>query len=691
MLYEPQPPPRSNRTALVVTISVLAAVLILLGIALMGAAARSGLVFGPTATATPTARPPATPTSDLRATHVAEDMLTRVAFAATLVSSVNAGTRVVGLPLVVTDGGTLTTAAATGGVILPIIVGPGITPAVAEDTATPPPASTAIFMPNIGRPPLPTDTPAPLPTSPSMPTAEAPTPVISTPEFPIPGIPPATPTLAFPTPVAPTLEPPTPVPPTPLPPTATPALPVGGELAATMRSVDTNVRVGPSNVYTVSGVLPANAGVRLRGRTQAGDWVYACCIPNTPTTFWVRRAYVNIANNSLPPGAPSDADPNSPSWLAVQPLDAALIPRPAPTGIPLGDFPLSRYDSANSGRVPSLPNAPLQPSWTVVQQAAADFVSPAAVSGSSVLASSSDNQFYSLDLATGNQRWRYDLQNNTPLAPALQDGLIYLAYGGNRMASLQEQGNNAGLIWQSDLPFNATSPMNIWLDTIFVGSGEGSDARLVALRRQNPGDRREFTEPSGRIQQVAIGQETVFVGADKLWAIDINIFDGVEIIWTSPDVFNVVAPPVYVTPGVLRQAELYAADNSGTVHALDANTGVRLWTHPFGGSITALAVNDSSVFIAGNGVLRAISRREGATQWTMPVGGTVAGGPLVTNSRALVVVQTGGIYLIDALTGGVLDAGQSVGTQVPGGPAVSGLQVLVPAANTTLYAYRGAP
>jgi hypothetical protein len=56
-----------------------------------------------------------------------------------------------------------------------------------------------------------------------------------------------------------------------------------------------------------------------------------------------------------------------------------------------------------------------------------------------------------------------------------------------------------------------------------------------------------------------------------------------------------------------------------------------------------------------------------------------------------VVVQTGGIFLIDATNGSILDATQNVPAQVPGGPAVSGLQVLVPAANFTLYGYRGAP
>ena len=99
---------------------------------------------------------------------------------------------------------------------------------------------------------------------------------------------------------------------------------------------------------------------------------------------------------------------------------------------------------------------------------------------------------------------------------------------------------------------------------------------MLAIRRSNPADRREFNEPNCRVQQPAIGQETIFVGADRLWAIDINLWLSQEIVWTSTDVFNVVAPPVYAFPGVVKLAELYAADAGGTVHALDANTGTRI-------------------------------------------------------------------------------------------------------------------
>lgn len=707
MLPAPQPPPPANRTALVITISVVAAVLVLLGIALLGMAVQNGFALGPTPTATPTPQPPMTPTPDVRATHIAEDMLTQVAYAATLVSSVGGGTRIPDLP---DDTGgadesvTVEPGTATSSLVLPLVVAPDASPTevTAPDVpATAAPISTTLFIPNIEAaatptlaPPSPTPTASPEPPPTILVPAAPPTvqaPALPTAAPPTAEPPTLTPTPLPPTPIPPTPVPPTPVPPTSVPPTATAVVPVGGELAATTRSENTTVYVGPSNVYTASAVIAPNTAVRLRGRTPAGDWVYACCIPNTAAGFWVRRAYVTIENNALPVGAPSNADPNSPSWLAVQPPDTTLIPRPTPTGIPLGDFPLARYDRANSGFVSTLPNPPLQQSWATLPQASQGFVSPAAVSGPNVLAFSNDSQLYSHDLSSGTQRWRPSLQGISRSAPSIQDGFIYLLLGGRSLACLQEQGNTAGLIWQVDLPFDATSALTIWLDTIFVGVGEGGDARLMAVRRSDPNDRREFAEPNGRVQQPAVGGETIFVGADRLWAVDINFFNGQEIVWTSPDVFNVTVPPVYAAPGVVKLAELFVADSSGTVHALDANTGVSIWRHLFGAPVSALAVNDNNVFIAGNGVLRAVSRRDGSVQWTAAVGGDIAGGPLVTNSRGLVVLKSGIIFLIDVVTGGILDASQSVQAEVPGGPAVSGLQVLIPAGNSTLYAYRGAP
>ena len=179
------PPPSTNRTGFVITVSVLSAVLVLLGVALMWFAVQNGFAFAPTPTPTPTPRPAATPTPDVRATHVAEDMHTQVAFAATLVAGMTAGAP---LPADLPANNQTAQAQVTGSIVqLPIVAAPG----TALPAQTPVPVSTVVYMPNVGNPEPPTATPLMLPT-PYVP--------------PTPAIVPPGPTPAFPTPELPTLR-----------------------------------------------------------------------------------------------------------------------------------------------------------------------------------------------------------------------------------------------------------------------------------------------------------------------------------------------------------------------------------------------------------------------------------------------------------------------------------------------------
>ena len=263
--------------------------------------------------------------------------------------------------------------------------------------------------------------------------------------------------------------------------------------------------------------------MELRGRTPAGDWVYVCCVNNV--SAWARVTHVTIANNTLLPGVTSTAEPNDPRWLPTQRIDPLLTPRPVPTAIPYTDFPLARYDIGNTGRVPYLSLTPMQSIWADGGRAGGSFASPLAVLGQSVLASSSDNNLYGFYLEVGNQSWKLNLQAFTNLAPAIQDDLIYLAYG-RTITAVRVYASASE--WQRTLDADATTPFTIWLDSLFIGVGENDGAKLVAIRRLNPDDRKEFGVPISRIQLPAIGQETLFIGADRLWAVDINFWDGTE-------------------------------------------------------------------------------------------------------------------------------------------------------------------
>ena len=685
-LTRPPYPPHRSRTAAVLTISILVAFFLVIGLSWVWFAAQHGLLSlapTPTATATPRAATH-TPTPDVRATNIAEDMLTQVVFAATALAQLTAAPQSGATPLPtlpITPG---TPEQPQQVVQLPLISAPGpLTPTPVQPTSPLPPdaalTATAIFFPNVSQPDAP-------PTA----TQFAPSPL-------------APPTLP------PTLPPPTDTPVV-IPPTNTPTpfvapLPTPiptlvfaqvAELSAISRNANTTVYIGPSTFYTpATNVLAPSTAIRLRGRTQSGDWLFGCCLSENQV-FWVRPAYVTITGNPTPVAFPTNADitsvlwdPNNPKWLPISQIDPALTPRPQPTSIPPSDFPLPRYDRANTGRVPAAPRPPLQNGWGSNGLASQQVRSPAAVSGANVLAISQDNQLYSMNRDTGTQRWRYDLGASGDLMPTVNDGLIYAPFAGNRIRVVQDAGDHANQVADVPLPGNATTAATFFSDVVFVGIGEGADARLMAMKRDNYQDQRFFEDPQAKILPPAIGQETIYVAGDQLWAVDVNLWQGVEPIWKSASVLNVTTPPVYAYPGVIRTAELFVADASTNVYALDANTGAPLWVHPFGAPVSTLAVNDAYLFIAGSGVLRAVTRQTGQTVWTMQTGGLLSGGPFVTADRVLVVTQSGAVLLYDAATGSVV-ATASLPTPPNAAPAVSLDWLFTPSSNAIL-GYRGAP
>ncbi|HAJ38265.1 MAG TPA: hypothetical protein DCL15_21550 [Chloroflexi bacterium] len=682
MSYNNSPyPPNRQRASQVLTISILVAFFVLIGLSWLWFATQSGLLLAPTPT--PTATPLAatrTPTPDVRATNVAEDMLTQIAFAATSLAQLTGQMT----PIAGADASPLPPGATQQVVQLPLVSAAGpSTPApgqpdspLAPDSPLLPDAAqtaTAVFLPNINQP------------NPEPPTA--------------------TPTLLAPLPEPPTNTPIVVVPPTDTPtpftplftPTPTMMFIQVAELSAVARgNANTTVYVGPSTFFTpTTNALPPSAQIRLRGRTPNGDWLFACCL-NDNQVFWVRPAYVTITGNPTPVGFPSDAnigspqwDPNNPKWLPIVQIDPVLTPRPQASAIPPGDFPLPRYDRANTGRVPMLPQSQLQNGWGGGALASQPFRSPVSVSGANVLAISQDNQLYSMNRDSSSQRWRYELGGSGDLMPTINNGLIYAPFGGNRLRVVQDAGNSANPVADIQLPANATSSATFFNDVVFIGVGEGDGARLMAMKRDNYADQRFFEEPQARILQPAIGQETVYVAGGRLWAVDANFWQGIEVIWQSTVVNDATTPPVYAYPGVLRTAELYVADASTNVYALDANTGAEVWRHTVGAQVSALAINDANLFIAGSGLLRAVSRQSGQPVWTAQTGGVLSGGPFATGDRVLVVTQSGAVIVYDAATGNVVAVSSLPGV-LNAAPALSLEWLFAPSANAIL-GYRGAP
>lgn len=698
-------PRRNSRANELLTVSILIALFLLLGIGAMVWAVRGGALTPPTPTPTSTPGVLRTPTPDFRATRTQEDILTQVAFSAELATAVSRQL----------EGASATpTGIAIGGenvVMLPAIshVDAALATAIAANIAAtmqpnaPPPGDSA---PGDGAaPPLsPLETPAPLyPAPDASPTLQG----VQLPIIDQGGI------LYTATPIAPNVELPTlistdtptetwtPSPTfTPEPPTATftpvstptPTIPfsVQSLAAQVIGSNDASARIGPSSLYTQTATLPVGAGITLLNRDHTGEWLWFCCVPGTNNPAWIRSANVRpVSNPTLMPPRET-ANPNDAVWLAERPADSALTPIPTSAPANSADFPMLRVDKGNSGRVALVPQLPHVYAWPAGGQAGVAgqaFTSPAIVSGQSVVAASADGHLYAFDRDSGSQRWRFFLGEPVRVAPLAEAGIFYVISSSGRLSALIDQGQGAGVLYQRD--FNMDPRGGILSSAnrlIFVGR-TGDQEHLWIVDKTNGNVLEDVSLGNATPQMPAVGGQLVFVATDTLRAID--IFNG-TVVWQWSQGGALTSPPLYLSPGPNTIAELYIADAQGRVSALDANNGTLLWTSGINGIATSLAANDSMVFASGAGLLRALyrlERAEGQLAWQAGLPGTAFGGVIVDSGRVLAVTEGGSIQVFDANTGMLGVAEIQVGA-LGGAAAVSAPYIFIPTQSGILYAVR---
>lgn len=622
------------------------------------------LLFPPTPTPTATENAAIVPTADFRATLIAENVATQVAYSTlavelglsplatptklpatiqVLVPGVMSGGEATPIPVVTpaidaSGGGNVITVsipvAANGGSILP-------TPTPVVFSEVPTPLSTE----------LPTMTPLPLPSE--------------------------TATLSPPTPTF----------------TPTPTFFVSSLRAVIVMTPVATLRAGPSTLYGATDTLPPNFAITLTGRDETGEWVYMCCVANN-TFRWVRQLYVQARDNTLPPGAPPNATPNDIRWLRVEPAPATTTPIMTPTAIPDNSFPRFRRDRANSGRTPKLPTWPLTQIWPNPNRPDQPMVSDIVVMNDKVLVGNADNHLYALGVAEGNQQWRYDVKAPLAFGPVVQDNYIYFIDKQQRTWALQDLGNQAGFVWQKAIPTTPLTTFYLNHNRLFVIGSDGAGTEFLYGIDRTTGDINGTYQGLGDMfphPYMAIGNQLLYIGDPALKALDVNDFSRV---WTRDDIQNLMAPPVYLVNGPNALAELYVVDNTNAgirLHALNANTGQSIWTTVIGREVRGLAVGDTAVYVTGDAYLRAIARQGGnATLWgDVTTAGRAIGGPLIDNDQILIVTAGGSLQSFMTANGQSLSQPIPNGLQVIGAPAVAGPYLFIPVNGPLVQAFRG--
>jgi outer membrane protein assembly factor BamB len=344
---------------------------------------------------------------------------------------------------------------------------------------------------------------------------------------------------------------------------------------------------------------------------------------------------------------------------------------------PVGDVPFYKGDPALAGVNPG-PGPVAEPveAWRTELECSIQ-ERTAVVADGLVLIGCDVPLLYALDLHTGAERWRAELDAPIAGSAAVTDGVVFavdtgggvvsldLASGQRRWAAAADArgiaagaGNGAVYAATEDgfVGFSASDGSPVWSwespvpvrhgtvvgDTAFVATDDGQ-FRAVSLA-----DSREmwsFQVNSGAATSPTVGAGTVYTGAHQagegatgeLYAVDVA---SGTLVWRYPTESGVQIGPSIVDGGVL-----YAASGGDGLFAFDADGGEVLWSVAAAPTFFPLAkVGDVLYFSGEDRALSAFAASDGRRLWSIDLGAFVRSGPVVTGGLVVVGDDAGVVH-----------------------------------------------
>ncbi len=148
---------------------------------------------------------------------------------------------------------------------------------------------------------------------------------------------------------------------------------------------------------------------------------------------------------------------------------------------------------------------------------------------------------------------------------------------------------------------------------------------------------------------------------------------------------------------VIDKGMVFAISYAGKMVAIDAQTGMRVWSRDIGGSDTPWVAGNTIFVLSGEGELVALERDTGAVRWVTQMkrydnpdkreGRIIWNGPVLAGNRLFVVGTGGRVAEIDP-AGGKLTAQWTTGKNLTMPPIVAGKTLYLLGDDGTLLAYR---
>jgi len=257
---------------------------------------------------------------------------------------------------------------------------------------------------------------------------------------------------------------------------------------------------------------------------------------------------------------------------------------------------------------------------------------------------------YGIDAKSGEAIWAEGYGTDVEIAPAAVDGTVYLGAGDHLYALDAATGEPQWdrwlatgrerykrRTWGTVIGRRVTATPAVDFTGLYVGSTPG---RLYAMTTD--GDKRWDLGLNGAVHAaVSVFEGTVYTGDNSgtVYAIDAQTGKSM---WTAGTHKAVTAGPIVANETV------YVGDAEGRLYAIDAATGTTHWQHPVSGAIETTPVwNDDEVVIGSvEGVVYGIDPEEGSRNWTISLGEGI-GAPMIHDTVAYVDNEAGNLFAID--------------------------------------------
>jgi outer membrane protein assembly factor BamB len=332
----------------------------------------------------------------------------------------------------------------------------------------------------------------------------------------------------------------------------------------------------------------------------------------------------------------------------------------------------------------------LKPLWQASIGKAGPFVFTPEVAGENVYAADTDGQLVALNAANGRQLWRVDTGKKLSGGVGASSSLVLV---GTQKGELLAYDTSGKELWTAQLGAELLTPATIDGTTAVVRTGDG---RLVGFNTLD-GQRKwvyNHTNPALALRTpygAIIARGAVFTGYPGGMVVALDLGSG-RVGWES-----VISAPRGTTElervsdvsglPVIDGNQVCAVAYQGRAGCLEATTGKQLWARDASSS-TGLAVDDKNVYIAdASGNVIALDKRTGTSVWKQDqLANRKLGTPVVRGRTVLVGDGFGYIHALSTETGALVGRMSTDGSALAAPPQPTDDAVLFQTRNGGLYA-----